>query len=337
MRIYKRGKVYWAQYRGERVSLKTTDREAAERGFRELQRSTVDPTYRAPDQTSLSVALEEFAAAQGEKGRSAASIKRTGISGSHLVRVLGDVPVASIAATDVDRYVGMRHREGASRLTVARELQALRGTLKIMRRRGSLVRSVDEIMPTDFAVDYKPLDRHLTFEQIGRLRRELQPERAAVVGFITATAADWRSVELAQPGDVDLQAATVLVRGTKNPKRWRTLPVLPKFRPWLVAAVEHMPFAPWGNVNRDIRAACVRAELPEVTPRDLRRSHAKILRGLGVEPSLVASMLGHKDSRMVERVYGRLAPEELGRLVVAQAKTGTKTVQRRHRKRRKAA
>jgi hypothetical protein len=36
-------------------------------------------------------------------------------------------------------------------------------------------------------------------------------------------------------------------------------------------------------------------------------------------------MLGHRDGRMVERVYGRLAPAELGALVLAQS--GTKTVQ----------
>ena len=87
---------------------------------------------------------------------------------------------------------------------------------------------------------------------------------------------------------------------------------------------------------RDIRAACRRASIPEVTPRDLRRSHAKILRALGVEPHLIAGMLGHADSRMVERVYGRLAPAELGALVLGQVKRGTPEVRKFLRKERRA-
>lgn len=46
-----------------------------------------------------------------------------------------------------------------------------------------------------------------------------------------------------------------------------------------------------------------------------RRSHSKLLRARGVEPQLIAPMMGHRDSRMVGIVYGRLAPETLGALV----------------------
>lgn len=336
MRIYRRGKVWWAQYRGGRTSLHVTDRDAAERAFRELQRRAADPTYRAPDQTSLNEAIEAFADAQRERKRAPASILRTDKSRGHLVRIIGDVPLARIASADVDRYVSTRRTETAAPLTIARELQALRGAWRLALRAGRVTASWESIGPA-LDLEYQPLERHLTFAQIEALRAELAPERAAVVGFIAATAADWRSVELAQRADVDLKAGTVLVRGSKNRHRWRTVPVLPAFRPWLEGAAAALPFTPWGNSVRDIRAACRRAKIPEVTPRDLRRSHAKILRALGVEPHLIAGMLGHADSRMVERVYGRLAPAELGALVLRQAQSGgTETVQRRPRKRRTA-
>lgn len=325
MRIYRRGKIWWAQYRDRRVSLHTTDREAAELAFRELQRAAASPDYRPPDSTPLSEAIDTFWRAQRERGRTPASLNRTLTSRDHLVRVIGDTSISRLSAAQIDAYVSTRTDEGASPLTVARELQALSGAWRIALRQGHVTLPLEAIMPR-LDLEYRPLDRALNHADIDKLRAELAPARAAVVGFIAATGADWRSVELARPEDFTAHA--VLVRGTKNARRWRTLPRLPAFAAWLDAAAEHVPFAPWGNAVRDLAAACRRAGVPRVTPRDLRRSHAKILRAAGVEPSLVALMLGHADSRMVERVYGRLTPAELARLVTAQA-AGTNPVQKR--------
>lgn len=41
------------------------------------------------------------------------------------------------------------------------------------------------------------------------------------------------------------------------------------------------------------------------------------LRKAGVEPSLIAAVLGHADARMVERVYGRIEGAELGAAIEA--------------------
>src|SRR5262249_27536140 len=46
---------------------------------------------------------------------------------------------------------------------------------------------------------------------------------------------------------------------------------------------------------------------------DLRRTYATWWRHHGVATADIASLLGHKDSRMVERVYGRMDPHSLGR------------------------
>jgi hypothetical protein len=100
---------------------------------------------------------------------------------------------------------------------------------------------------------------------------------------------------------------------------------------------------PWGNCRRDLAEACVRAsrkalaahlkaealdwdalppnqqqalkaeyEVGPVTPNDLRRTYATWLRQHGVEPHLIGVALGHRDSRMTERVYGRVPVDSLG-------------------------
>lgn len=53
-----------------------------------------------------------------------------------------------------------------------------------------------------------------------------------------------------------------------------------------------------------------------MSPNDLRRTYATWLRQHGTEPHLIAVALGHHtDSRMAERVYGRMPIESLGRML----------------------
>jgi hypothetical protein len=58
-----------------------------------------------------------------------------------------------------------------------------------------------------------------------------------------------------------------------------------------------------------------------VTAISARRTCATWLRAAGTPPHLIAPLMGHADSRMVERVYGRLEPSALAQLI-AEA-TGT--------------
>jgi hypothetical protein len=70
-------------------------------------------------------------------------------------------------------------------------------------------------------------------------------------------------------------------------------------------------FRHWPNVRRDIADACTRAKIQQASPNDLQRTYAPWLRQAQVEPDLIGAALGHTDSRMVERVYGRIPTEAL--------------------------
>jgi integrase len=48
-----------------------------------------------------------------------------------------------------------------------------------------------------------------------------------------------------------------------------------------------------------------------LSPNDLRRAHAQWLRRGGVQPADLAPVMGHADSRMVERVYGKVTAVDL--------------------------
>lgn len=340
MRIYRRGKsrIFWAQLHNERVSLHTTDQKAAEAAFRELQRRRADPNYRPTDPTAtLGRALKTFAEQQAERGRAEGTLSMYDQHTAHLARVLGEhTHLAQIEAQQVDHYLSTRHKEGAARTTQWKELCTLRGALKLARRHKLYPYPLDEVMPETFdGRESKPGTAHLLMPDVVKLLAVLPEPRAVVVAFIVATGADYPSgCDQSTAADVDLKAGLVTVHGSKTAHRQRTVPILAPFRSLLERAVKGMPFAPWDSIRRDLGVACKRAGVAKVTPRDLRRSTGRILRAMGVEPSLIGPMLGHADSRMVEKVYGRLEPKELGALIgkVTESETGTKTVQRKRSK-----
>ncbi len=335
-RLFRRGKkgIFWFQLKNKRRSTGTTDRKAAELFVAQLERRIADPTYRAADGTTLGRACKTFYAQQEERGRAGGTLKMYDTHVAHLCEVLGeDTPIASIGAEELDGYVSTRRAEGAVDPTIHKELTTIRGAFKLARRHRKYPFALDEVMP-QLSGASKPGTRHLLMPDVKALLGELPLHRAAVVCFIVATGADWASVEAAKKGDINLAKGTILVRGTKTNHRWRTLPILEPFRTFAQVAASSLPFTPWSNVRRDLGVACKNALVTRVTPRDLRRSHGTILRQKGVEPHLIGKMLGHADSRQVERVYGQMSTAALG--VLVSERLGTKPVQAPRRKRKKA-
>jgi integrase len=76
---------------------------------------------------------------------------------------------------------------------------------------------------------------------------------------------------------------------------------------------EGLLFGSWTNVRRDLHRACEAVEIRHCSPNDLRWTCATWLRAAGASPELIAPVMGHADTRMVERVYGRLPVEDLRR------------------------
>jgi integrase len=336
-RLYRRGEIWWYQFRGGRYSTHCTDKKAAELESREIERRVADPAYRAANQSTLADVYPDFIAQQQQRGRAAGTLKMYETHLAHLGRVLGAAaPLASLNAARLDGYVNTRHREGAQSPTIHKELTTLRGMLKLARRHGKYQFALDEVMPLVQGAS-KPGKRHLTEAQVPKLLAALAPKRAAFVAFIVATGADLSSAETAETGDIDLQAGTILVRGTKTNHRHREIPILKPFAKYAERAAKGLPFERWGNVRRDLEVACRHAKVPRVTPRDLRRTHGSILRQAGVEPHLIGKMLGHADSRMVEKVYGQLPADALGKLMGARVGATRTPITQSRRKRGKGS
>ena len=333
-RIFKRGRVWygWFYEDGRRV-VRTTrcrDRAAAERVARQWELDAADPDHAAARTATLTDALQLLLARDEEDvlagRRSPDTVLFHRSKAGHLVRLFETAeggshvpfPLARLRAANVDGYVSRRRAEKVSDGTISKELVVLRKSLRLAVRAGLWKGRVDEVIPVAFSTGYEPRTRALTADELGKLLHELLPDRAARVAFIVSTSACWRETELARREDVGEGLATVLLRGTKRKTRFRTVPIVsPGQRSLLEYAVEHAEgtggafFRAWRNARRDLVDACDRAGIERCSPNDLRRTFASWQVEAGVPLYPIAQAMGHKDTRMLERVYGRQTPEQL--------------------------
>jgi integrase len=117
--------------------------------------------------------------------------------------------------------------------------------------------------------------------------------------------------------DVDLERGEIHARGTKTRARDRVAAV----EPWAMAFVRDYcrPFLPNGHLfpvtNRWTasdrhREACKALEIEDYQLRDSRHTYAVRAIRAGASFEAVARQLGHADTSMVSRVYGRFVPTE---------------------------
>ncbi len=323
--LYKRGGTYYADYydaqrRRQQRSTRTGDRQVALARLREYELQTTD---RGADSTEvLSNALDYFTNV-AHAASPAATVRCYQQKAAHLSRLMGDTVLGRLDPEHVERYIATRLREGASKHTVHKELVVLRGALKTRKKQGG-----DPSIVPRFKAEYVPRENYLTPDQFMRLTEELVPVRPNAKPATLAAALDRRmrrtlyclliaftsarrgELEKLRWEDVDLARGLIHVPKGKTVKR--DVPITNVLRPWLEAmhAGTGPVVEPWGSVGRDMPAACARAGVPRCTPNDLRRTFASWQVQGGVPLKAIANLMGHKSTRMVDLVYGRLGPDD---------------------------
>jgi integrase len=338
-RVFKRrgGRVWYGWFYeldGRRVqkSTRCTNERAAERVQAGWERDAADPdsarkaSATLGDALSLVVERAEKLARTGRRSTSTLSFYEAKVATLRR-RLAIDAPerLSELRPRHVDTFVDHRREELVEDSSIHKELGVLKLALKLARRAGLWSGVPDEVMPVLPESGYVPRERWLTVGELEKLIAELIADRGARVAFIVATSARWSESDRAERADVDLAHHMVRVRGTKTKASAREVPiVLEEMRSLLELALARAEgteklFAPWPNARRDIRAACARAGIAPCSPNDLRRTFTHWHEAVGLPPHLVAPAMGHVDSRMVERVYGKLAGQELARAMLGAA------------------
>lgn len=325
---------YWTDQRGKprRQTLRTKDAVVARQRLRQLELVSTDPAAHSKHALEAAIANLLDVVERGNANGTYRSYKQ---KGRHLVRLLGDIPVADITRELVVTYTRTRSTEGAGDSTIHKELVVLRRALNEARERGLWRGDPRSVVPA-IRVRYEPRTRWLTPEQMAQLLAEVPENRRLWIALAALASGSLSEVEGCRVEHVDLEAKMLRVPGRKRSTRWRLVPIHPSLLPMLRKAVEGQPpemplVEPWGNVRRDLHSAVDRINereqlsrrrikappLSRVSPNDLRRTFASWLKQQGVDSMTVAHLMGHSSTRMVELVYGRLS-EETYRGAVAQ-------------------
>jgi len=329
MRLYPRRKrngtiVWWASWTEDKVTVRRSTRQPT-RALAQLVtdrwgRERADPEREAARQATFGTEAGNFLKECRTAKLADGTIEMYEQKLANLCDIIGrSTPMADITAQRVAEYFDTRRREGAADGTLFKEWVALKGVLSSARHRGRFMRDPRAVRPLRLAANYEPRKTFLTWEQADRLLDALKGDRQRTVAFVLATGARRREWGNALAGDVNQKTGRVFLRGTKTAGAERTVPVPKVYRRWLALAGDP-PFPSWINARRDILDACVKlrresSDFPDVTWNDLRRTFASLLVQAGVPPHLVAKMLGHSTTAMVDKVYGRQTDDALAELV----------------------
>lgn len=310
-------------------------RAAAELVVARWERERADPVYASANAATFGVEaglfLEACRAAVARKRMREGTRSMYEQKAGTLVRLLGsDLRLSQIDGATFGGYIAARREDfRASTITAARpggkeitestlykEWVAFRGILTQAWRAQRFGRDPRSLKPAHFGPEYEPRETALTWAQVRALLAELPEGRRGAAAFALAVGARRAEVFRAEAGDIDRKAWRVRIRGTKTDAADATLPVVSLMRP-LLGKIDP-PFSPWPNARRGLAAAARRAGCPRVTWNDLRRTFASLLVQAGVAPHLVAKLLRHKSTAMVDRVYGRQTAESLDDLIEGQ-------------------
>lgn len=224
---------------------------------------------------------------------------------------LGDMRAAAWCHARIVEYI--EQRKGVELTTVKRELDMIKGALVLQRMQEDASSLRD---PRDYWIKLrvpKPQkDRYLKRSELALLDGKLSKRnhRDWLLWAVYTGARKGELIGLCWE-DLDLENGRLHIRGTKTPKADRWIPLHPKLIKWVVAKTSTRPqrgriLDRWHNVWRDLGEACDRAEIPRVSMNDLRRTFCSWMLQKGVPIAVVADLMGHVDTTMVSRVYGKL-------------------------------
>lgn len=356
MRLYPRKKrngttVWWASWTERKVTVRRSTRqhtrELAKLVVDRWARERADPDLEKARQARFGIEASNFLRERTAAKCAAGTVEMYEQKLANLCDVIGrDTPMISVDADRVASYFELRREEGAADTTLFKEWVALKGVLMSAWRRGRYNRDPRSVRPPWLSANYEPRKTFLSWEQADRLLEALRGDRRRTVAFVLATGARRAEWQNARSGDVD--GTRVRMRGTKTDASATVIPIPKLMHRWLRLAGDP-PFPPWTNARRDLIEAAERLDPPEtrearragrdvselpifprVTWNDLRRTFASLLVQAGVPPHLVAKLLRHKSTAMVDRVYGRQTDESLSELV-DRALSGKPTVNQRRR------
>lgn len=327
----------WLDGRRRKVSART--KEDASRALGKLLHG--DPAERLVDRRLTVAALlaDWQTKALANKKRASSTVERHAWACARLSTELAKTKVSTLDAARVEKALAHMADDGLSRASLVEIRGTLRQALDWAQRRRLITYNAAAVAELPADATRARTKRALSPDELSHLFDALaeHPWRAM---FALSARAGLRPGEAAgvcvdavdlssDPPTVAVVRAVHLERGrpvlaeqlkTRGARRVLAIPrdvadmlriVVNNSSPppggLLFTAHDKGPIWP-STARSELAAACTRAGVPVVTPNELRHSAATHMADRGVSPHIVADVLGHTTTRMVDLVYRHRPP-----------------------------
>jgi len=241
-----------------------------------------------------------------------------GHSGKAVLPHFGELRPDQVSVDDCRVYTAKRRLQGRADGTIHTELGHLRTCLKWAQG----MRLIPMAPKIERPAQPAPVDRFLDRSQVERLIAADAAPHVRLAILLMLTTAGRVSAVLELTWDrVNLDRGQINLRtDDTGPRKGRAIvPINSTLRAALATAREaamtefvvEYAGGPVLSIKRGFASAVANAGLPHITPHDLRRTAARLMAEAGVPMSEIAQYLGHSNTTITERVYGRFSPEHL--------------------------
>lgn len=310
----------WARKKGaQRKSLRTANKRRAEQKMREFLRQLED---RAVAPLPLQQALDWAISAARTKGTADSLRDR----GARLIEALGNCDLRTITTEDLQEFVdGERERvtkygRRPTEETIGYYLLALQ-TMRRVAAKKHAVPGLPRIQDLKPELYLRPMHERAKTRILTRAEAKSivdayahMPHEQAFVMLALYTGARRSTVWKIRPEhfiERDTAAGPetyVHLPGTKTKGSNRVIPCHPDLVEYIDRGIE-LPVRPYKKITEHLPKICKRLGIPKATPNDLRRTFCSWMILAGHLPPVVAKMMGHGSTRMVQDVYTQLFPD----------------------------
>ena len=336
MRIYKRGQVFWCEFRLDnkhyQYSCKTKDKETAQEIASAIHSDIVRNRFSLPAKNTGKYTLKEVWI-EYFKSQSTAkeTIKRSGIASKHFILAFKDRNIIDITTSDIKTYqlqrkleiIGLPKNIGKndsqiSYRSINLEIAVLHHFFNFCIEKGYIdknpcsgIKKLNELsrLKTLSDSDIQKLISGAT----NKLTRDL-------ITFLIYTGCRKGEALNLKWDDVDLQNDVIAIKGTKT-KYDRYIPISKPLKELLCHVEKNQGLyvfqrngAKLTDFKRSFHTACKNAGLKDLRIHDLRHIFASKMVMGGTSLFITGELLGHRTTQMTKR-YSHLVPETLRKAV----------------------
>ena len=247
--------------------------------------------------------------------------RRDNILNKHLLPALGNMALRSIHRSEIQKLINKWTNDGLAPRTIKQHIRILHPILQM-----AVLDDIISKNPTIGVNTPQPgkVERHaLNPAECVALIAAAPAEYQPLIKIALATGMRYQEIQDLKIKDLDLLRKTLTIRQSKTDAGLRTIK-LSDYEVGVIAehlssngrtgANESEPLftSPEGHeihyrnfIQRVFKKAAIKAELPNITFHDLRRTHATILIASGANQKVVQERLGHKSISTTLALYAQ--------------------------------